>query len=126
MEHKPKLPIELQAVIAMLLIQLVHKVVREIPGSLKLEGPGWIIATVISILLLAGIALTLLRNKAGLALGIICGGWMIFQPIYIHIIKAIPDQNGIWWYPIFPWIQAILIIYFCVISWGNKDLFTKS
>ena len=123
MEPKPKLPIELQAVIAMLLIQLVHKIVREIPGSLKLEGPGWIITIMISILLFAGIVLTLFRNRAGLAIGIICGVWMIFQPIYVHIIIAIPDQNGIWWYPIFPWIQAILIIYFCVISWdSNKKL----
>ena len=126
MEYKLKLPIELQAVIAMLLIQLVHKIVREIPGSLKLEGPGWIITIVFSILLFAGIVLTVFRNKAGLVLGIICGVWMIFQPIYIHIIRAIPDQNGIWWYPIFPWIQAILIIYFCVILWNNKDLFTRS
>jgi len=123
MKSKPKLPIELQAVIAMLLIQLVHKIVREIPGSLNLEGSGWIITIMISILLFAGIVLTLFRNKAGLVLGIICGVWMIFQPIYVHIIIAIPDQNGIWWYPIFPWIQAILIIYFCVISWdSNKKL----
>lgn len=82
MEPKPKLPIELQAVIAMLLIQLVHKIVREIPGSLKLEGPGWIITIMISILLFAGIVLTLFRNRAELALGIICGVWMIFQNIF--------------------------------------------
>ncbi len=126
MAYKLKLPIELQAVIAMLLIQLVHKIVREIPGSLKLEGPGWIITSVFSVLLFIGIVLTLFRNKAGLVLGIICGAWMIFQPIYVHIIKAIPDQNGIWWYPIFPWIQAILVIYFCVISWRNKDIFARS
>lgn len=125
MTSKLKFPIELQAVIAMLLIQLVHKIVRELPGSLKLDGPGWIITSVFSVLLFIGIVLTLFRNKAGLVLGIICGAWMIFQPIYVHIINDIPDQNGIWWYPIFPWIQAILVIYFCVISWRNKDIFAR-
>ncbi len=126
MGYKAKLPIELQVVIAMLLIQLIHKIVREIPGSLKLGGPGWIITSMFSVLLVTGIVLTLFRKKAGLILGIICGAWMTFQPIYVHIIMALPDQNGIWWYPIFPWIQAILIIYFCVISWRNKEIFTRS
>ena len=58
-------------------------------------------------------------NKWGLLLGIIDGAWMIFQPILVHIIMARPDINGIWWYPIFPWTQAVLLIYFCRIAWKN-------
>ena len=33
--------IQNQAVIAVMLIQLVHKIVREIPGAVKLGGPEW-------------------------------------------------------------------------------------
>ena len=32
--------IQVQAVIALMLIQLVHKIVREIPGAIKMGGPG--------------------------------------------------------------------------------------
>ena len=42
-EMKTKLlpSIQNQAVIALMLIQLVHKIVREIPGAVKLGGPEW-------------------------------------------------------------------------------------
>jgi len=49
---------------------------------------------------------------------------MIFQPILVHIILAHPDQNGIWWYPIFPWIQAILIIYFSLLVLRNENKYS--
>ena len=111
--------IQVQAVIALMLIQLVHKIVREIPGAIKMGGPGMIIVPIFAGLLVIGILLLILRNKWGLILGGIDGAFMIFQPILVHIILAHPDQNGIWWYPIFPWTQAILIIYFCRLAWKN-------
>ncbi len=112
--------IYIQAAISMMLIQLVHKIVREIPGSLRMEGPGGFVTIVFACLLAAGILLLLLRIKWGLLLGIIDGAWMLFQPIYVHVIRGLPDQNGIWWYPLFPWIQAILIIYFCFHAWKRE------
>ena len=111
--------IQVQAVIALMLIQLVHKIVREIPGAIKMGGPGAVGVPIFAGLLVIGILLLILRNKWGLILGMIDGAFMIFQPILVHIILAHPDQNGIWWYPIFPWTQAILIIYFCRIAWKN-------
>ena len=108
-----------QAAMAMMLIQLVHKIVREIPGAIKMGGPGAIVVPIFAGLLAVGILLIVLKNKWGLILGIIDGAFMIFQPILVHIILAHPDQNGIWWYPIFPWTQAILIIYFCRLAWKN-------
>ena len=100
-------------------IQLVHKIVREIPGTIKMGGPGAVGVPIFAGLLVIGILLLVLRNKWGLILGMIDGAFMIFQPFLVHIILAHPDQNGIWWYPIFPWTQAILIIYFCRIAWKN-------
>jgi hypothetical protein len=111
--------IHIQAAMALMLIQLVHKIVREIPGAIKMEGPGAIGVPIFAGLLIIGILLLVLRNKWGLILGIIDGVFMIFQPILVHIILSHPDQNGIWWYPIFPWTQAILLIYFCRIAWKN-------
>ncbi|MBW2652681.1 MAG: hypothetical protein JRC57_06315 [Deltaproteobacteria bacterium] len=111
--------IQVQAVIALMLIQLAHKIVREIPGAIKMGGQGAVGVPIFAGLLVIGILLLVLRNKWGLILGIIDGAFMIFQPILVHIILAHPDQNGIWWYPIFPWTQAILIIYFCRIAWKN-------
>ena len=111
--------IHVRAAIALMLIQLVHKIVREIPGAFNMGGPGAVAVPVFACLLAIGIILLFLKIKWGLILGIIDGAWMIFQPILVHIIMARPDINGIWWYPIFPWTQAVFIIYFCRIAWKN-------
>ena len=118
-ELKSRSSIYHQTAMAMMLIQLVHKIVREIPGAIKMEGPGAIGVPIFAGLLAVRILLIILKNKWGLILGIIDGAFMIFQPILVHIILAHPDQNGVWWYPIFPWTQAILIIYFCCLAWKN-------
>jgi hypothetical protein len=106
---------------AMMVIQLVHKIVREIPGALKSGGGGTVIVPAFSALLAIGIVLLLLKNRWGLILGIIDAAWMIFQPVLYHIIQGHPDQNGIWWYPLFPWTQAALIIYFCIVAWKHGE-----
>jgi hypothetical protein len=125
-KNKLKSPtIYIQAAIALLLIQLVHKIVREIPGAIKMGGPGVIVTSIFAGLLVISIILLVLRNKWGLILGMIDGIFMIFQPILIHIILAHPDQNGVWWYPIFPWIQAILIIYFSFLVLGNENKYSE-
>lgn len=118
-ERKALPSIYVQAAIALMLIQLVHKIVREIPGALNMGGPGAFMVPIFACLLAAGITLLLLKRKLGLILGIIDGAWMIFQPILVHVIMARPDINGIWWYPIFPWTQGLLIIYFCCLAWKN-------
>lgn len=111
--------IYVQVVLALLLIQLVHKIVREIPGAFNMGGLGVVVVPVFAVLLAVGILLLVLRIKWGLILGMLDGAFMIFQPILVHIILAHPDQNGIWWYPVFPWIQAVLLIYFCCLAWKN-------
>jgi hypothetical protein len=126
-KNKLKSPtIYIQAAIALLIIQLVHKIVREIPGAIKIGGPGAILTTIFAGLLVISILLLVLRNKWGLILGMIDGVFMIFQPILVHIILAHPDQNGVWWYPIFPWIQAILILYFSFLVLRNENKYSDS
>lgn len=117
-----KFSIYLQIVIAMLLIQFVHKIVREIPGAINMGGIGKIMTPIFAGIIIFSIILILFKIKWGLILGIIVGASMIFQPVFVHIILAKPDQNNIWWYPVFPWLQAVLIIYFCVLAWKKVEL----
>jgi hypothetical protein len=118
-EEKALPSIHIQAAIALMLIQLVHKIVREIPGAIRIGGPGTVVVPIFAGILVVGIILLFLRNKWGLILGMLDGAFMVFQPVFVHIILAHPDQNGIWWYPVFPWTQAILMIYFCSIALKN-------
>jgi hypothetical protein len=116
-DRKEGIPIYIQAAAALMLIQLVHKIVREIPGSLGLGGPGVYVTVLLALLLLLGMVLVLFRVRWGLVFGFLDGAWMLFQPVLVHIIWAEPDINGIWWYPLFPWVQALLLIYFCALAW---------
>jgi hypothetical protein len=80
-------------------------------------GPGGYVTIALAFLLLLGIVLLLLKVRWGLIFGLVDGAWMLFQPVLVHIIWAEPDINGIWWYPVFPWVQAILLLYFCSLAW---------
>jgi hypothetical protein len=120
------LPVRIQAVMAMMFILFVHKLVREIPGSLNMEGTiGGVVTTAMAVLLAISIMLLFFRNRWGLILGAIPAVWATLQWILVHIIWAYPDQNGIWWYPIFPIVQGALIIYFSVLAWRDKESFSK-
>jgi hypothetical protein len=117
--------IYIQAAIAVMLIQLIHKIVREIPGSFGFMGEGMRMGTIVTpifaFILALGIVLLLLKIKWGLISGIADGICMLFQPIVVHVIFAKPDINNIWWYPIFPILQGLLIIYFCILAWKEID-----
>ena len=120
------LSIYIQAAMAMMFILFVHKLVREIPGSLDVEGAVGGVATIIATAMLAlGIALLFFRNRWGLILGAIPAIWAMLQWILVHVIQAHPDRNGIWWYPIFPIVQGALIIYFSILAWRNDESFSK-
>ena len=109
----------------MYIISIIHKIVREIPGSQTLNEQnsqmGLIVTIVMTIILVICIILVLFNKKLGLYLGFIPAIWATIQWILVHVIFAYEDINGIWWYPIFPWTQAIFIIYFCILAWKKFD-----
>jgi hypothetical protein len=116
-ENDSKRPsIYIQAVIAVLLVNLVHKFVREIPGSMREMDQQGIIGGIFTIgttvIIAISILLLLIKRKEGLILAIFPAIWAMIQWIINHVIWANPDINGIWWYPIFPVFQGLLIIYF--------------
>lgn len=129
-ENDSKYPsIYIQAVIAVILVNLVHKLVREIPGSIREMAQQGIIGGIFTIgttvIIAISILLLLLKRKEGVILGIIPAIWAMVQWIINHVIWANPDINGIWWYPIFPVIQGLLIIYFSILAWRNETCFNK-
>jgi hypothetical protein len=129
-ENDSKYPsIYIQAVIAVLLINLVHKFVREIPGSISQIGQqgtiGGVVTIITAVILAISILLLLFKRKEGVILGIIPAIWAMIQWIINHVIWGNPDINGIWWYPIFPVIQGLLIIYFSILAWRNETSFNK-
>ncbi len=110
---------------AMMLVLLMHNMVRGLPGSFEYGTFAGIVVLAVAALLLCGIGLVLLGKKLGLLLGILNGIYMIFMPIFIHIIKGRPDINGIWWYPILPWTMAVLTLYFCAQAWKDWNRQSK-
>jgi hypothetical protein len=128
-ENKSRgLSVHIQAVMAMMFILFVHKLVREIPGSLKnTEGAiGGIVTIFTAVLLAISITLLFFRNRWGLILGLVPAVWATLQWIWVHVIQGYPDQNGVWWYPIFPIVQGVLIIYFSTLAWRNDESFSPS
>jgi hypothetical protein len=115
-------PILLQSTTSMMCVLFVHYIARALPGALGYGGPAKVIVPTLSFLLLVGILLTFFKKKAGLIFGFLNGVWMLFQPIFVHIIKRLPDKDGIWWYPTLPWTISVFVIYFCYLSWKNWDL----
>ncbi|MEA3439720.1 MAG: hypothetical protein U9R58_05505 [Chloroflexota bacterium] len=120
------LSIHIQAAMAMMFILFVHKLVREIPGSLNLEGSiGSIVTISTAVLLAISITLLFFRNRWGLILGFVPAVWATLQWIVVHVIQGRPDQNGVWWYPIFPIVQGALIIYFSILAWRKDESFSR-
>lgn len=118
-----KVSIYIQAVIGMYIINFIHKIVREIPGSLDTmtSQVGLIATTTMATILVICTILVLLKYKLGLYLGFIPAIWATLQWILVHVILAHPDRNGIWWYPIFPIAQGLLLVYFSIIALKNES-----
>lgn len=120
------LSIPIQATMALMFILFVHKLVREIPGSIDLGGSIGVIATIAAALMLGlGIVLLYFKNRWGLILGAIPAVWATLQWILVHVIQGNPDRNGIWWYPIFPITQGALILYFSILAWRDDESFRQ-
>jgi ubiquinone/menaquinone biosynthesis C-methylase UbiE len=114
--------ISIQAVIAVLMIQLVHKIVREIPGAIRTnEKFGIFFLSFLATVTVASIIFLFRRKKVGLILGMFPAVWACLQWVLVHVIKGHPDPNGIWWYPIFPITQGVLIMYFSLHMLRNEN-----
>ena len=91
-----------------------------------MEGSIGGIATITAAGMLAlGVGLLFVRNQWGLILSVIPVVWATLQWILVYVIQGNPDQNRVWWYPIFPIVQEALIIYFSILAWRNEENFNQ-
>lgn len=127
MNIKP-LPLYLQAAIAALLYNVLHILAWELPIAIRygwnvnVIGDGVIIVTsVMSVILIA------FRKKAGAILGFISASWAIFfQWFLVYYIFGYKEPTGVWWYPLFPIFQGIMIVFFCVLADRDIDRHPES
>jgi len=113
--------IYIQSAIAMIIIQLLHKIVEELGTALILGDLFFIPSIYFTIAFIIGymLAITLIvfKNKWGLIIGIALGIESMVQPILIHVILAWP-KNPIY-YPIFTFMQGFFVTYFCYKAYKN-------
>jgi hypothetical protein len=113
--------IYLQVTVAALLYNLLHILAWELPLAVRL---GWRINVIGDVFIISisiiSIILIFLRKKIGLILGMIPALWAIlFQWFLVYIISGYREPNGVWWYPLFPIFQGIMIVYF--INLASRD-----
>ena len=115
--------IYIQAAIAALTYNLLHILSWELPIAIRhgwnvnVIGDGVVIAlSVLSIILIA------FRKKVGLILGFIPAFWAIFlQWFLVYGMFVYKEPNGVWWYPMFPIFQGIMIVFFSVLAYRDID-----
>ena len=110
-----ELPMEVQAAAALILIQLAHKLVAELPGAMALAG-AFVHPMVFAVLALSAayvlaFVVCLLRIRWGFLIGMLLGIEIILQPIVFHVILGNPKDPP--YYILFPILQGILVTYFC-------------
>ena len=106
---------EVQAAAALILVQLAHKLVAELPGAKALSGtfvhPMVLAVLVLSVAYVLAFVICLLRIHWGFIIGIMLGIEIILQPIVFHVILGIPKDPP--YYILFPILQGVLVTYFC-------------
>jgi hypothetical protein len=108
-------PIEAQAAAALMLVQLGHKLVAELPGARAMAGttvhPMIFGVIALSAAYLLALVTCLWRIRWGYIIGMVLGIEIILQPLVFHVIMGIPKVPP--YYIFFPILQGILVTYFC-------------
>ena len=114
--------IYLQVTVAALLYNLLHILAWELPLAVRI---GWRINVVGDVFIISvgiiSIILISMRKKIGLMLGMVPALWAILlQWFLVYIVSGYKEPNGVWWYPLFPIFQGIVIVYFINLTYrGN-------
>ncbi len=108
---------------AALTYNLLHILAWELPIAIRLNWNVNIIGDIIVIAVsILGIILIAFRRKVGLILGFIPAFWAIFlQWFLVYYIFGYREPNDVWWYPLFPIFQGIMIVFFCVLAYRDMD-----
>lgn len=115
--------IYLQVTVAALLYNLLHILAWELPLAVRM---GWRINVIgdVFIITIGIISLLLIsmRKKIGLMLGMIPALWAILlQWLLVYVLSGYEEPNGVWWYPLFPIFQGIMIVYFINLTYRGDE-----
>jgi hypothetical protein len=116
--------IYIQVAVAALLYNLLHMFAWELPAAIKL---GWRINVIGDVFIISistvSIILISLRKKMGLIVGMMPVLWAIFlQWFLVYIISGYKEPDGVWWYPVFPIFQGIMIGCFSILAYKDDNL----
>ena len=115
--------IYLQGTVAALLYNLLHILAWELPLAVRI---GWRINVVGDVFIVAigiiSMILISMRKRIGLMLGMAPALWAILlQWLLVYIITGYKEPNGVWWYPLFPIFQGIVIVYFINLAYHGDE-----
>ncbi len=124
MDHIKSPSIYIQVAVAALLYNLLYILAWELPLAITVD---WGINVIGDILIIAistmSIILIALRKRIGLLIGMMPAFWAIFlQWFLVYIISGYKEPNGVWWHPIFPIFQGIMIVFFSILAYKNDNL----
>jgi len=116
--------IYIQVTVAALLYNILHILAWELPLAVRM---GWRInvfgdVVIISVGIIS-VILVSMRKRVGLMLGMIPALWAILlQWLLVYVVSGYQEPNGVWWYPLFPIFQGIIIVYFINLTYrGDGD-----
>jgi hypothetical protein len=115
--------IYLQVTVAALLYNLLHILAWELPLAVRM---GWQINVVGDVFIISvgiiSVILISMRKRMGLMLGMIPALWAILlQWLLVYVLSGYEEPNGVWWYPLFPIFQGIMIVYFINLTYRGDE-----
>jgi hypothetical protein len=115
--------IYIQVIAAAMLYNLLHILAWELPLAVRM---GWRINVVGDVFIISvgiiSVILISMRKRIGLMLGMVPALWAILlQWLLIYVISGYKEPNGVWWYPLFPIFQGIMIIYFINLAYRGDE-----
>ncbi len=115
--------IYIQVAVAALLYNLLYIFSWELPLAIKLNWGINVIGDIFIIAIsITSIILISFRKKIGLQLGMIPALWAVFlQWFLVYIVAGYKEPNGVWWHPVFPIFQGIMIVFFSIFAFKNND-----
>jgi hypothetical protein len=87
---------------------------------------GWRINVVGGVFIISvgiiSVILISMRKRIGLMLGTVPALWAILlQWLLVYVLSDYKEPNGVWWYPLFPIFQGIMIVYFINFVYRGDD-----
>jgi hypothetical protein len=115
--------IYIQVLAAALLYNLLHILAWELPLAVRM---GWRINVVGDVFIISvgiiSVILISMRKRIGLMLGTVPALWAILlQWLLVYVLSDYKEPFGVWWYPLFPIFQGIMIVYFINLVYRGDD-----